>query len=563
MVYRSVTPMLKKILFAVLISSLNAIPAFAQNSELTATDSHTLLYSGKLEFSADNVPIVRMRIADVAGALTFTPEADFDVLPAGRGGAKVTLPGGRKYSARLSSAKNGSYRYAVILARADAPSQFPEVMQYCARHDIDAEVISVGASFAVRGTLFDSRENLLVTRRSSSLRDAKDAQKTVKLPEALATGRDSELPDIYAEVLNYPTGSVELANEKLGIRVSNKNLLWFDFGNDSAVLHDIAGEDGKTADLRLSGQIVVSPAPDGLLSVAQSADVETLLRGIVPAEIYASAPQAALEAQAIAARTTLLAQVGARHLSDPYHLCNRQHCQVYRGLTGADARTDLAIKNTRGQVLASGSKLAQTYYSAHCGGISAGRAETWGLADKDYLPARTDTPEAAPADFKNEDEFRAWLDSPSRAFCGGAPKGQKDFSSVKHARWTSSVTAADIEQALKKAGARIGKIKDAEIIARGAGYRAVKLRITGTEATFDVVRELPIRRFFGGLKSALFVMDIKKKGGFVEKIDFRGAGFGHGVGLCQTGAIGMAQRNFNAADILKHYYPNAKTVTLY
>ena len=542
---------------------LDIAPAFAQHIELTATDSHAMLYSNNLEFSSKNVPIVRMRITDGIDVLNFTPETAFDVLPTGRGGAKMHLPGNRQYTVQIRDAKRGAYQYGAILARAEVPTTFPEAEAYCAEHKIGTEVVSIGATFAIRGTVFGNRENLLLTRRSESIDEVRQAQKTVRLPEELRIGRTDDVPEIYAEVLNYPSGMVEIVEDKLDIKVTNRNLLWFDFGDAAVVLHDIERDDGKRGDLRLSGQIVVTPGPDGKLAVVQSADVETLLRGILPAEIYASAPAAALEAQAIAARTTLLSQSGARHTSDPYHLCNRQHCQVYRGLSGADRRTDAAIEKTRGRVMASGSQLVQSYYSAHCGGISAGRRETWGLIEKDYLPTQTDTIPEMQVHFANEDAFRKWLDAPSRAYCSGAPEGQVDFSSVKHARWESTMTRSELDAALKKAGAAIGTVHDVEVVGRGASYRAVKLRVTGTKGTFEVARELPIRRFLGGLKSALFAIDVEKKGATVEKLTIRGAGFGHGVGLCQTGAIGMAQRGKSSDDILMHYFPNAKIIRVY
>lgn len=546
-----------------LLFVLHAAPALAQHVELTATDSHAMLYSNNLEFSSKNVPIVRMRISDGMDILHFTPENSFDVLPTGRAGAKIRLPGNRRYSVRIANAKRGTYQYGAILARAEVPATFPNAVAYCKERQIPTEIVSIGATFAIRGTVFGNRENLLLTARTESLERAKKDQLTIRLPEELRVGRTNDVPEIYAEVLNFPSGIVELTEDKLNVSVSNRNLLWFDFGEATVTLHDVEGSDGKRSDLRVNGQIVVTPDPDGRLSVVQSADVETLLRGILPSEIYASAPAAALEAQAIAARTTLLSQSGARHTSDPYHLCNRQHCQVYRGLTGADARTDAAIAKTRGRVLVGNSQLVQSYYSAHCGGISAGRQETWGLVEKDYLPTQTDAEPETHVHFAEESAFRKWLETPSTAYCSGAPEGQRDFSSVKHARWMATVTRSQIDESLKKAGVDIGIVRDVEVVERGASYRAVKLRITGTKGAYEVARELPIRRFLGGLKSALFALDVEKKGDSVEKLTIRGAGFGHGVGLCQTGAIGMAQRGKTSEEILDHYFPKAKIATVY
>ena len=202
---------------------LDIAPAFAQHIELTATDSHAMLYSNNLEFSSKNVPIVRMRITDGIDVLNFTPETAFDVLPTGRGGAKMHLPGNRQYTVQIRDAKRGAYQYGAILARAEVPTTFPEAEAYCAEHKIDTEVVSIGATFAIRGTVFGNRENLLLTRRSESIDEVRQAQKTVRLPEELRIGRTDDVPEIYAEVLNYPSGMVEIVEDKLDIKVTNRN----------------------------------------------------------------------------------------------------------------------------------------------------------------------------------------------------------------------------------------------------------------------------------------------------------------------------------------------------
>lgn len=539
------------------------LPVLGQNNELTSSDNHALLYAHQLGFSNQAMPTVRMRIADGVTQLRFTPRSAFTVLPSGVDGAQVRLKGGVTYTVEIQSAHSGHYQYGAILARSESLADLNGAVDYCRAQDIDVEMVSIGAVFALRGTVFDSRENLLLTRRTDDRDGVHALRKSIHLPERLAVGRESEIPDIYTEVDRYPTGTVVLREASTGIEILNRNRLDFDFSSKGAVFYQIENENNKKEDIILNGQVVVTPDSMGKIAVVQSTDVETLLRGIVPAEIFASAPEAALEAQAIAARTTLMAQVGARHLAEPYHLCNRQHCQVYRGLSGADPRTDLAIQKTRGQVLVEGKKLAQTYYSAHCGGISSGRDEAWGLPPKGYLPTQTDNARAAAHGLRSDSDFVAWYEAENDSYCGGAPAGKKDFASVKHARWKVHLESREIDAALKKSGASVGKIQTIEVVERGPSFRATKLRITGDEGIFEVERELPIRRFLGGLKSALFVLRSYRKGTTVASVDVLGAGFGHGVGLCQTGAIGMAQRDIPAESILKHYFPGAKLVTLY
>ncbi len=538
--------------------------ALAQNTELTSHDNHALLYAHQLGFSAKGAPTVRMRIADNLSTLQITPSNAIRVLPSGIGGCEIELPGNQTYEISISRSKSGSYQYGAILARSESVQALESMRSQCQSKGVETEIVPVGSVFALRGTVFDNRENLLMTRRNPNQKQTtSDAANANICGELQASDAEPGHGEVYSELMHYPEAMITLTDQAHSIRINHQNLIWIELPETGAILHHIDLDAKKDTDLRINGSIVLTPDQDGKLAVVQQADIETILRGIVPGEIYASAPEAALMAQAVAARTTLIAQAGNRHLADPYHLCNKQHCQVYNGLSGADPRTDKAIENTRGQVMFSGGKLVQSYYSAHCGGFSAGSFETWGLPDKAYLKSRSDDVHEQLPSFNTEKDFLTWWHKDPESYCGSAPSGVKPFSSTKHARWQTHVDIAEVETALKNAGISIGKIEKIEVIERGNSYRATLVRITGNKGTYDISRELPIRKFFGGLKSALFVVVPNLSGNQLKSLDFYGAGFGHGVGLCQTGAIGMAQRGSSADAILKHYFPGIEIKKLW
>ena len=532
--------------------------ASAQQQAFTAEDNHALLYAKQMQFASDGSPVVRMRIADNLNALRITPKKSFIVYPDGPGGSYIELPGNETYTLTSTTPFPGKYHYAIILARSRDAADLKNNHKFD-KLDTQLETISLGSIFALKGKLFDNREHLLITSRTDDKSLALKQLETIK----------SQFPDddfeLYDELQAYPRLTVVLSNASGSTRVVNANLMWLNFDNTTVTVHDIPDEYGKKRDLILNSQLIVTPDASANLSLVQAASVETILRGILPAEIFASAPDAALQAQAIAARTTLISQIGARHLADPFHLCNRQHCQVYNGLNAAAPSTDRAIEQTRGQILFSGNELVKAYYSAHCGGSSATANETWALPDMPYLTAKQDTPshQSSPT---TEQQVRDLVDhSPdqSDAFCAKPPKNQKKFSSSKHAHWDITVSAGDIINALKKQGVAIHTIESIEVLSRGPSGRVTRLRIAGNQKEYIIERELPIRRFFGGLKSALFYFDIKKSGNAIQSVTFHGSGFGHGAGLCQTGAIGMAQRQYDALTILNHYYPGTHVEKLW
>ncbi|MBO4350103.1 MAG: SpoIID/LytB domain-containing protein [Proteobacteria bacterium] len=535
--------------------SLNAIalPCFAQNTELTSSDNHALLYAHQLGFSSSGTPTVRMRIADGMSKLRFEPQGDFVVMPSGTGGCAIKLKGGRSYEVTLTDAHSGTYQYGGIVARSDSTETLANPKTTCELAKVETEIVPIGSVFALKGHVFDNRENLLMTRRTQDHVYAEKQLASAPLDVSV------DGPEIYSELMTYPTAKITLRDLADNIQIVHSNLMWMDLPESGAILYDIEDENGKKSEMRINSQLIVTPDQTGKLAVVQSADIETILRGIVPAEIFASAPEAALMAQAIAARTTLISHVGTRHMSDPYHLCNKQHCQVYRGLSGADERTDKAIEKTRGQILFSDKKLVMSYYSAHCGGMSAGSLETWGLSEKSYLVSRTDDAHESKSSFKNDSDFKKWWQQKDDNYCSSAPEGQNSFASTKHARWEQTLSSSQLDDLAKQSGKKIGHVQSVEVIERGASFRATKLRVKGTNGTTVIERELPIRRFLGGLKSARFIIENASDG----SIHIYGTGFGHGVGMCQTGAIGMAQRGMNAKQILEHYYPGTRLETLW
>src|SRR5690606_6969905 len=190
----------------------------------------------------------------------------------------------------------------------------------------------------------------------------------------------------------------------------------------------------------------------------------TVLRGIVPAEIYATAPLEALKAQAIAARGTLISQIGVRHLADPYNLCDEQHCQVFAGMHVSQESTDQAVAETRGTILFHGKRIAETYYSSNSGGLSETGAAVWGLEGRTYLQARYDDEKGTLRhEPPSDDALREFLTSSPVAF-----SNNEEFSSGRHFRCTRPLSAAEGD-ALVAGRFEIGAGSGTRVTARGPG----------------------------------------------------------------------------------------------
>jgi len=207
------------------------------------------------------------------------------------------------------------------------------------------------------------------------------------------------------------------------------------------------------------------------------------------------------------------------------------------------------VRATRGEVLftAGGKELADTVYSANCGGHTEHNENVWpDTPIHRTLRGHRDVASIAGDPFASgvsDANIGRFIAEAPRAWCGQAKLGAGD-----RFRWTVTRPAAELSRLVTALG--VGAVRGIEVLERGVSGRARAVRITGSAGTTVVRGELRIRQTFGGLRSSLFVVNVAADG----SATFHGAGYGHGVGLCQTGSVGMAEAGKSYRDILKHYY---------
>lgn len=350
------------------------------------------------------------------------------------------------------------------------------------------------------------------------------------------------------------------------------------------VEHGIGYADHGFEDRLLRDEVAVVPDKQGLLAVVNIVDEDAMVAGVLPSEMFATAPLEALKAQAVTARGELFAKIGRRHFADPFLVCSEQHCQVYKGQSAEHPRTTEAALQTSGELAFLDGHVVDSVYSACCGGHSEPAEVVWDKPPRKELIARPDAPKsptAAPwlapdvgagffaaglahvplippgvgvvAGDDSDVGVRALLEAPREsAWCGRSTFNQKGTAW----RWEKRFTLDELTTLC--ADLNVGRVRRLVVEGRGPGGRLRALRIDGDAGTARVLRELPVRRRFGNLRSGLFVIDEERgEGDVVVAVVFRGAGFGHGAGMCQQGAIGMAEAGARYTDILAHSYNGA------
>ncbi len=309
------------------------------------------------------------------------------------------------------------------------------------------------------------------------------------------------------------------------------------------------------------GDIYLVVDGDGKLAAVNVLGAESILAGVVPSELFSTAHPESLKAQAVAARNILFSQLGRRHHADPFHLCSAQHCQVYGGITKEKATTTKAVLDTTGIALFKHGQLVSTNYSSTCGGYTEHNHFVWGDSPNPALKAKSDLIESVP-EFDHglhSGNIRQWLDHPPKTYCNQATKMRASTF-----RWSRRYGPQELVEIIQNKAPQIGRLQDVQIAGRGPGGRVKSLKLKGTLGRHTIHYELPIRRFFNNLKSGTFVINQEKDAnGLVQALHFKGGGWGHGVGMCQMGAIGRAEAGQSFRQILDHYYNRPALKKLY
>ncbi len=340
----------------------------------------------------------------------------------------------------------------------------------------------------------------------------------------------------------------------------------------------------KEIDVFVPGALTIQ-AHEGALIVTNTLRFEEYVMCVATSEMSAACPEALIQAQTVAARSWMLANVEQKHRALGMDVCNDDCCQRYQGSTFLTQHAIDGVLKTRGEVLIFDGKICDARYSKSCGGMMESFNAVWGGEDAPYLQVKPDIEPAKAAaartDLSDEQNFRAWLANPPEAFC--SPKVVPENNLIKYLggvdvdgeyfRWRLQITEPEVRAAVnKKTGIRAHKILNLDPIERAGSGRLTQLRIvykdeSGLTKEHFLQSEYAIRDALhkGFLFSSAIAIDELPASQDEDEKRFKieGCGWGHGVGLCQIGALGMALEGRETKEILLHYYPGAQLKKIY
>ncbi len=342
---------------------------------------------------------------------------------------------------------------------------------------------------------------------------------------------------------------------------------------------------------------------NGSLSAINIVSLEDYLTSVISSEMSATSSEELLKAHAVISRSWLLAQIHKneslestgthyqtsfetlteifrwydRENHNRFDVCADDHCQRYQGITRQSTElVKKVIQETWGEVLFYDGTICDARFSKCCGGVMETFENVWEPVIHPYLQAKPDYTEGSPLpDLTVEDNAEEWIRTSPPAFCNTQDANvlkqvlnDYDRETADFYRWKITYSQEELSTLIReRSGIDFGEIIALQPLERGASGRIIRLKIIGTERVMTIGKELEIRRTLSKshLYSSAFIVDTQDEdeNGIPQTFILTGAGWGHGVGLCQIGAAIMAEKGYSYNEILAHYFPASETITNY
>jgi peptidoglycan hydrolase-like amidase len=478
-------------------------------------------------------------------------------------------PSDVKWRARVEEAVPAKFLFSILVGAFKRQTDAMALAEDFEARGTPSLVRQVGGPIEVDGRVIG--DNTVYRVQAGNFKTEADARPLMdSLEEDFA-------PRVVREVLRVTRGTLELFDADLvhtftiedGFRLvptsPGAHLTIFGVRTGSGFHYE------KTENRQYGGTLEVRFDHLGHLAAINEISLDAYLKGVVPSEMPAGFPAEALKAQAILVRSVVLVEKTIKHLNDPYDLCAHVHCQVYNGITQEDPRTNAAVDATEGMVLVNDDVLVEPHYSAVCGGHTEDASITWatptGHPEVGRVCSCCDTLDVP--DLTTEAGVRKWILSTPDVCCNLSALDlpvSSDYTR-KHFRWEHAVSRLDLEKTIReKTGVDVGTLYDILPIRRGKSGRLMEIEILGSRRNLRIQRELRIRRALSpsALESSCFVVDVvNDDSGLPMEFVFSGAGWGHGVGLCQCGAARQAVEGKSAEEILRFYFPGISVEKIY
>ncbi len=515
-------------------------------------------------------PIFRIGIIEGQEFIDFNVLGEFTVMDSSE---KVIIPETNsrlKWRVKIKESKAGSERFRLILYESFNRERIEEKLKLTHQYDPDAAIEILGGNiFLDEQKINNNTKYVIISGEYASELEAKKDFKKFK-PEFN--------PSILKDTVKEPRGILEFFDAEYENSGESKNFFKVIPSKTSTKtkLYNIHSYDEVLQKEHYEDRVYNSSLEfridnNGKLMVISEIPLESYLKRVVFSEIGTDLPIEFSKSLAIVSRSEVLARVEHKHPGDPYDMCDWGHCLRYYGIDFEDKNIDVAVEETRGQVIFTKNVICDAYFNLICGGHTEDAKGVWEMDEEPQFHGKYDW-KKVPKEFsslQDEEVVRKWILSRPDAWCNlkgsDVPKSLEKYK--KYFRWEVDYSRQELEQLIyKKTGEDIGILFDIVPLRRGRSGRLKEIELIGSLKNYMIRNELNIRESLAQdyLESSCFIVENElDQIGTPISFTLVGAGQGHGVGMCKTGAVMMAIDGFKWQKILQHYFEDCDIRSIY
>jgi len=515
-------------------------------------------------------PVFRIGVIEGQEYIDFHVFGEFSIVDSSEKVLINPLSSDIKWRVKIKESKAGEEKYHLLLSESSDLQKIEEKLKLAKQFDPQARIVTLGGNiFLNNRKISNNTKFVIICGEYQSEIEAKKDFKRFK-PEFN--------PTIIKETIKPSRGTIEFFDAEyensgeiknyfkiVPSKVSTKTKLYNIRSYDN-VLQKEHYEDrvyNGSLEFRLDNQ--------GKLMVISEIPLESYLKRVVYSEIGTDLPVEFSKSLAIVCRSEVLARIQHKHLGDPFDMCDWGHCLRYYGTDFEDKNIDIAVEETRGQVIYTNQNICDAYFNLICGGHTDDASGVWEIDEQTQSHGKYDWKKASKAytTLHEEGAVRKWILSRPDAWCNlkglNIPKSLEKYK--KYFRWEIDYSRKELENLIyRKTGEDIGILFDIIPLRRGRSGRLKEIELIGSLKNYRIKGELNIRETLAQeyLESSCFLVE-KELDQIGTPISFTlvGAGQGHGVGMCKTGAAIMAQEGYSWQKILQHYFEKCNIRSIY
>ena len=476
-----------------------------------------------------------------------------------------------KWLLKIENRQKAKYEYSILLNKYFDKRLAEEQEYQLIEKGIGVKIKSMGIKFYLKNNIVsDNTEYWLVVDKLASEQEANEFAK-----EMFANFSYS----IIKEKLNEPHALLELYDHELEKLSQAENCIRVVPESPESVTY-IYGLKVNSPILNNSkdyaaicGPIEFRCLDNGKIAAICEMTIEDYVKNVVAFQMHSDLPTQMIKAHAITVRSKMISNLGIKHFDDPFDLCSENDCQSFLPVFQIPKIISDSVENTSGLVMIHEKQILDSNYSAICGGhtesvkyiSSETICETYppifDSIDKEIFKEYND--------LSQSDNIKKWIDEKPRTCCNldHQTHNYMPNSFVNNFRWRLTYDREDLEKIIsEKSGTDIGTLYEIIPVSRSVSGRLQEIEILASNTNLVIVNELEMCEILSidKLPSSCFLIETQlDENGFPMSFTFRGAGYGHGVGMCLTGGITMAQNDYDYTEILQHYFRNMQLKKIY